>query len=426
MRSLWQIFWLELLALGRGGTAAILLALAFGWVLAAPHLIVADGTAEGARSLLIQYGLGGVFVLLMVSLLAAATGSIAAEREAKRLQLTQVRPVSGMVVFLGKYLALLFTGAVVLATAAVLILAKTGDVSRPCSHVLRPVMESPRSEAEKAYEGYMQSPDTPKEVKQAKREAVIRLLEQRARDRYETVRTNQLARWSFAPVTATNLAVRLHFSGQFNLRETVCGEVALGAAKGRVDGQSQTTLIAPLIGAADGRELTFVNLGPAPLQFRPRQDVELLIPADGFGWNLLRATLELLAVLAATIAFGLFLGAALSRPVAMFTAMVLLLIGELGPSVAEQYPDQLETNRIDRLGLMISRAVAGVTQPFSQLTPIDSLIADDCVEMREMMEALAGNAVLLPLVFALLAGLSPQFSRSQVPRPPSQVASLKS
>ena len=414
MRSLWRIFWLELLALGRGGTFAILLALALGWVLVAPHLIVADGTAEGARALLIQYGLGGVFVLLMVSLLAAATGSIAAEREAKRLQLTEVRPVSGRVIFLGKYLALLFTGAVVLASSAGVILAKVGDISRPCSHVLRPVMESPRSEAEKAYEGYMQSPDTPKEVKQAKREAVIRLLEQRARDRYETVRTNQLARWSFAPVTATNLSVRLHFSGQFNLRETVSGEIAFGAAKGRIDGQSQTALIAPLLGAADGQELTFVNQGPVPLQFRPRQDIELLIPADAFGRNLLRATLELLAVLAATIAFGLFLGAALSRPVAMFTAMVLLLIGELGPSVAEQYPDQLETNRIDRLGLMISRAVAGVTQPFSQLTPIDSLIADDCVEMRETVEALAGDAVLLPLIFALLAGLSPRSTRSRV------------
>ena len=94
MTSLLRIFWLEVTALVRSWTALILLLASLGWMFAAKFLLVTDSTEEGAREMLVRYGLGGVFALLVVSVLATATGSIASEREAKRLQLTQVRPVS--------------------------------------------------------------------------------------------------------------------------------------------------------------------------------------------------------------------------------------------------------------------------------------------------------------------------------------------
>ena len=94
MISLWRIFWLEVVALVRSWTALMLLVASLGWMFAANFVLVTDATEEGKREMLVRYGLGGVFALLIVAVLASATRLIAPERESKRLQLTQVRPVS--------------------------------------------------------------------------------------------------------------------------------------------------------------------------------------------------------------------------------------------------------------------------------------------------------------------------------------------
>ena len=86
MISLWRIFWLEVVALVRSWTALMLLVASLGWMFAANFVLVTDATEEGKREMLVRYGLGGVFVLLIVAVLAAATGLIASERESKRLQ----------------------------------------------------------------------------------------------------------------------------------------------------------------------------------------------------------------------------------------------------------------------------------------------------------------------------------------------------
>ena len=106
MISLWRIFCLEVTALVRSWTALILLLASLGWLFAAKYLLVTDSTEEGAREMVVRYGLGGVFALLVVSVLSIATGCIASERGAKRLQLTQVRPVSPFAIAWGKFLAL--------------------------------------------------------------------------------------------------------------------------------------------------------------------------------------------------------------------------------------------------------------------------------------------------------------------------------
>ena len=81
MISLWRIFWLEVVALVRSWTALMLLVASLGWMFAANFVLVTDATEEGKREMLVRYGLGGVFVLLIVAVLAAATGLIASERE---------------------------------------------------------------------------------------------------------------------------------------------------------------------------------------------------------------------------------------------------------------------------------------------------------------------------------------------------------
>lgn len=414
MRAFFDIFQLELRALSRSWSLAMLSAASAAWMLAVPRLVVGDGTAEGMREVCLRYGLGGVMALVTVSMLAAATGSLARERAAKRLQLTMVRPVRYFMIVAAKIAALASAGAAVLALACALtpFAAGTAAEGRRCVHVLHPVMPSPDEEAKAMYAEYMKSPDTPEAVKKARRSTVLRILETRAWDRYETVHTNSTARWRFrfdgveAPRSG-EVSARFRFSNENNARQDVAGELRLGALSAVVSNLTQAVLVFPLAdrGGDAGEEgvLTFRNDGKDALMMRPRRDVELLVPADSFVWNLLRSWAEMAAVVTLVVAFGVFLSAALGRPVALFTAIVFLLVSEMSPSVVEQYPDEFGATLSDRIGLMVARTVADATHPVSSLSPLERLSRDECVEPREVVRAVAVNVVALPILLAFLA-----------------------
>ena len=414
MTSFWRIFWLEFTGFVRSKALALLIAASVLWMFALPFVMKGDGTADGARELYVHYSLGGVFVLLVVALLASATGSLAREREAKRLQLTLVRPVRYMLIVLGKILAHVAVGALVLAIACGTLAFKT-DLGRPCNHVLSPILPTPREEAKAMYESYMRDPETPEAVKRTKKEIVLRLLENRAVDRYEAIRTNATATWkfdsSFLIPHSSSLSVRMRFTNQYEMRQDVRGTFTLGDYQGVVSNITQAVLTIPLTFKTSQTfqtsqtSLSFVNEGKSALMLRPRKDINLLVPADAFGGNLIRAYVVLVAILAFVVSLGVFLSAGLGRPVAMFVAFVMLIVSEMSPSVVEQYPDELETKLVDRIGLHITRFAAEVTRPVSAAAPLEALAKDECVEPPAMLCLAAADLIAVPLLLSLLAAL---------------------
>ena len=412
MNSLWRLFSLEFLSLIRSRTLLLLTLASVAWMFAAPHLLIGDGTPEGARQMILKYSLGGVATLLSICLLASATGSIARERAAKRLQLTLVRPVRFITIALAKTAALTAAAALVLALACLIALVQN-DPTRPCRHVLSPVLPSPRAEAEDMYKAYMESPDTPDAVKKAKRDVVLRLLERRAIDHYQTIPTNSAAAWTFQLDEKTVAAlpaptVRLCLSNTYDTRDDVRGLLTFNHFSGTFNNITKSILeipLAPTTNSAAPNTLTFLNTGKTAVMLRPRADVQLLIPADTFAANLFRAYLEWIGLLTLLISFGIFLGAGLSRAPALFTAVVILLVSEVSPSVIEEYPDELETKRADRIGLVITRFAAQATHPLSALSPISHLAADEAIENSDLAHASAMNIVILPLLFAFLSAL---------------------
>lgn len=263
------------------------------------------------------------------------------------------------------------------------------------------------------YESYMKDPATPDQVKRTKKSIVLRLLEQRALDHYQTVGTNDVASWRFdmngLDAGASTRAVRLRFTNQFEMRQTVFGSFGMEGYGGVVSNITQAILTMPLVENPDMKGdpgvLTFANRGTAALMLRPRRDIHLLVSADAFGWNLLRAYVELVAILALVVSFGLFLSAGLGQPVALFVAFVALAVSEMSPSVVAQYPDELETKMVDRIGLVITRFAADVTKPVSSLSPLEALAKDECVEPRDVLSLVATDLIALPLVLALLSTL---------------------
>ena len=245
MRGFLEVFRLEIAALVRSKTVAMLSVASLVWMFAMPFVVTGDGTMEGERELFVHYSLGGVFLLLIVSLVSSATGTLARERAEKRLQLTMVRPVRYFSIALAKTSALTACGAAVLALA-VLVLAVRTDLSRPCNHVLKPIMPSPREEAKAMYKSFMEDPNTPVQVKSARKSAVLRLLENRAMDNYQTISTNDTATWRFNIAGESASAVRIRFTNQFDMRDDVRGVFRMDGLEGVASNITQAIVTIPL------------------------------------------------------------------------------------------------------------------------------------------------------------------------------------
>jgi len=407
MKAFFEIFRLEFVGFVRSRALALLSVASVAWMFAAPYVFRNDGTDEGSREMCVRFSLGGVATLLAVALLITAAGSLSRERAAKRLQLTMVRPVRLVALVVAKVAALSLAGSLVLALAAT-VEAVRQDGSRKCSSVYRPVLPSPAEEAAAMYESYMADPETPPEVKKAKKSVVMRLLTQRAIDHYQTISTNETAVWKFTcGSTGADVAMRFRFTNMYEMRDEVRGRIFADGYSAVVSNITQAIVKIPLARSdsptANASEVSFANDGARPVMLRPRKDVELLVEADGFRVNLVRAYLQLVGMLALLVAFGVFLGAGLSRPVAVFVAVVTLALSEMSPSVVEQYPDELETDRVDAIGLTLARFMATVTHPVGSLRPLAALAADERIEPNEVARTLLADVVIIPILLALLA-----------------------
>ena len=393
MISFWRIFSLELKSLFASRTVHILLAVSIAIMLFAPWKIFFGG-------------LGAVFALLLVSLMIVGAGSMAKEKAAHRLQLTQVRPVRLWVIPLAKSLSISLVGSAILlvatGTRTLLSAGRGRSPSAPpqCYHVILPILPSVSEVANAMYDSFMADPNTPTAAKRAKKEVVIRLLKNKESDRYETIRPGETVTFTFPTTKFANCESGI---GNSTLRLRINKNNKVEEILQPVTPPQGSGHSCPRVSEAQ-----YTNSAKIPVLYRPRQDVALLIPADSYYWNLFRAYLELASLLTALIAFSVFLSAFLSRPVAVFVAVVVLMLGEMSPAVIDNYPDELEENKLDSIALVFTRVAAECTHPISALNPLERLNENECIEWNEVLKALALNVVLLPLLFALLGGKAPK------------------
>ena len=402
-----ESFRLTLRALVRGHVMTLLLAAVALVHVLFPSIVRADNTAAGWREMYIRAVPGFVVAVVLVVTLACACGFFSRERETNRLALTVVRPSSALAVAVGRWLALCAVVAVALALNAVLTFARLPDAPN-CRHHVAPILPPPATVARQMMEEYLKDPATPEAVRKAPRHRVLELLTNREKDRYDAIVPKESLSWTFpAGNCDSGLAVRVCFSSASSMSRSARGTLTFGGLTGVVSNNTQTLVDIPLEGKAVGssatNSLVFANTGTVPMMLRPRRDLELLLPADSFLMNLFRATLQSLAVLALLAAFGIFLSAALSRPVAIFTAFVLLVVTEMAPAVVEQFPETLDTTFSEKIGLRITQAVAYLTSALTKPQPISDLATGTCVEWSALGSAVLVNAVVAPLALLALA-----------------------
>ncbi len=414
MRAFLQIVRLELLAALRSKAVAILALGSVAWMFALPRIAAGDGTADGLYQLQVRYSIGVVFAVVLVSLSAAAAGTLAKDREAKRLQLTMVRPVGYAVVALGRMAALTAVGAAVLAVSCAILAFQVGG-GRTCDHVLRPRLEPPEAAARRMFDESMAKyPDFKAKVAEIGEKDVLRYLLQVVNDTYQTVGEGESASWDFAAVdpAATPVSARIRITDVFGRLEKAVGVFAYGGFEGAMDHLNKSLVKVPLAtpaadpAAAKPGVLEFRNNGEMGVSIYPRRDLALLVRADSFAWNALRAWLVLTAIVAVAVAMGVFLGASLGRGVAVFCVMAILAASVVSPAALEEYPDPLAATRADRLSLRLTDFSAWITSPLNAYTPVSWLEADECVERRDVARASFAGFAAYPLVLALLAGFA--------------------
>ncbi len=417
MKAFLEIVRLEWRALVRSRSFALLTLASLAWMLILPRIVQDDGTAGGAFEIRVRYALGVVFALVVVSLAAAAAGSLARERAARRLQLALVRPVGRVALALGRTLAITVAGALVLALSCAVLWFQVG-ADRTCDHVLEPILEPPELVADRIFERYVKENENFKAFverngEKASRRYLVNHLEQV--EDYQPIAKGERGMWRFdvssiGPDDVVTVLARP--MDTFGRLDEVKGCFRLGSRTGAIEHVNGTQLRVPLAAGsvlpdaaaqAEECELIFENVGEKPVMLYPRQDLRLLVRADSFGWNLFRAWMELTSELAFVIAAAMLLGACLGRSVSVFTVVSLLIVMVVSPGVIENYPDPTEASFIDRASLAVTEFAARATSPFNALSPIGSLEGGYCIEWSEALRAVAENVVLWPILLSLLS-----------------------
>ncbi len=406
-----ESFLLAWRALLRGHVLTALLALTALAHLLLPALVRSDGTETGESELFLRVVPGSVYVVLCVALLACACGLVARARESHRLALAMVRPVSAGAVVLGPLMALVAVAAIVLAFNAGLTCARGGWADS--RHVYKPELEPPEVAARQMLQEILASTNTSEEIRSVPQHKLLSILIEHETDRYEIIRPGGSIELPFPAEAAEapdGVTVRIYFSTRFNLRANLSGIVSFGKWSAAVTNNTQSFLEIPLAVAQErdppeegAPKLVFRNTGRSEVMFRPRRDVELLTPADSFNMNMVRASCEMLCVIAFLCAFGLFLSAALSRPVAIFSALVALAVTEMAPSVLAQCPETLDLSLTDRIGLWLSRRVVFATSAVAEPEPLSNLATGTYIKWANVGRAVLVDAVVAPLVLLSIA-----------------------
>lgn len=346
-----------------------LLAILLAAMVAIPLTVKGDGTLEGHVRIVIGYTMGFATALLGLATLWAGSLSVAREIEERQIHLLAAKPVRRSEIWLGKWIGLVAVNALLLAACGATTYgvlrwtARTDHMTaeqrdRLWTEVLaahrpvRPSLPDLDAEARRLLEERRARGEVPADAAPADTLPGIR---QELLLGAGTVPPGERRAWLFElPAgAAPALTMRYRFSSsRFGIDPT--RHLWLAGPPSEPDRWQAEVTSSPTVlrtetlpgGLADeeGRLIiSCVNNHPDPVTilFDLRDGLTVLVPAGAFEWNFARALLVTLGRLAFLAALGITLGSLFSSPVAVFMAMSLMLILQLGG-----YVESLSTQEI--------------------------------------------------------------------------------
>jgi len=397
----------------------LLIALAAG-VFGLPRLMIGNASAAGAMQVQLRYTLMFAGAVLGMATLWASAAALGAEVDNRRFELTAVKPVRPLVLWLGRWLGILLLDALLLTAVMLTVRVQLGvnATALPASRaVARPVLLSPEDEARRVFENLRRNGQLPDNMSS---NAVMRQLIRECGNRYEVVRPAEKIHWQFhlsQPVPADGrLWLRMRFDtdalaladvhGVCRLRQS--GATTWATEKpvnDLVRNALEIQLTTPALAGANDLEAEFDNLAPtgaAPILVQSRREVFLLTPEGTFDGNLLRVLLAFLAILAALAALGLTLGACFSFPVAAFIATVLTLVVVVSDDVLDE-TDPCHVAFVDRISAAVVHGAQSATKPLLAPEPLSQTVEGERVPTPELQRMLLWGFVIYPALLAWIA-----------------------
>ncbi len=411
-----------------------------------PFLLKGDGTPVGIARMTLLYPLGAAFVFLALVAPWTAAASLASDVKGRTLQLVRVKPVRMWQLWCGKWLGLLILYALLLAGAflgVAIRLAATGafaveEIGIAKRHIrpVLPPLEKQIAEIEANVAASRENGMTPQERRELRATLRHRLPYANA-----SLRAGDTWHWFFIPdrLPAEGEKVWLHLGLHADaLSQKQPKAKIMLRAEGTVQGSAfadeitdfsareiDLCLPAPAASGTNRLELVIANTAEKDtpqLLVQPRQRLILLLRAGGLGANMMRAYVVLLPLLALLLALGLTSGAFFTLPVAVF-ATTCLIVSVISSAYVMTDPDILDPEAVGSLPLLqrmefelsagVTRTLATASAPALKPTPLQHLSTSEWVPEEEILQTIAGNALILPAILAILSSL--HLSRKELP-----------
>ena len=383
-----------------------------------PSLARSDGTAASECAMVVKLAFGASMAVVLIGTLVAAAGALPDERSSKRLQLTLVRPARAFGVVAGRWLSVVAMATAALSLSSLLLAFRPGFDPGRARREARPVMESVESVAESMIDEYLADPDTPEPLKTMERSRVISHLAQLENERRVVLAPGSSLKLPFEVDPSLDCAAQIRFDNLYGMHMEFKGFMEFAGKSAHFTNTTERILEIPLESGSksaaveleggrpeDGKQvaLTVGNEGRMPFILRPRRDIALLVDGGPFAVNLALCTLAAICMAAALAALGIFLGSALSRPVAVFAAAVMLMASAMAPGIVASQPDRAKDIGLVKAGMAISRAVAASTGQLLSATPTEHLSRRLRIPGGEVVQCVGVCAVAFPLVMLGLA-----------------------
>lgn len=455
MQSILAIAWLTWKAALRFKLFLVIAGLLVLAVLGLPLVIEDDGTAQGFTQIILTYTLSSVTVLLGLSTLWLACGTLARDIEECQIQVVATKPVARWQIWLGKWAGIVTLNAALLAISGLVIY---GELQWRASRLPAAVQKTLREDILVA-RGSAKEPSRAAEIEaETERELADRIKGQQvtAADRAELRNQIRSALLSISQVVPggyerawkIDLGFARHYLAGKPLQLRVKFNTAQKSPSGtygalfRVGDPPKTkswetdtpmslsadtfhefTVPADLFDENGILTVTYANPNGTAVLFSPDEGLEVLYPESGFGLNFARGLAMIFCWMALLAALGLAAASVLSFPVAAFFSLAMLVVvfssGTLAESVdmGSVAAGNLETGQAGHTfadGVLIPafKGVLSLVTLVKSFSPVEALSTGRSITWGELARAVAQIVLLMGGVFAA-AGMA-LFSRREL------------
>jgi len=437
MQKIFAICWLTWKAALRFKIFLVIAVLLIGAVVGLPLVIQDDGTAQGFTQIILTYTLSVITVLLGISTLWLACGTLARDIEECQMQVVATKPVARWQIWLGKWLGIVTLNAALLAISGGCVygLLEWRATKLPAAEqkILREQVLVARGSAKEKTDAAEINAETEQRLQERLKSSPVdtadlpearRQIREQVKAELQIVPPSYQRIWKIDLGFAKNylagkpLQLRVKFnSAQKSASGTFVAWWQIGDPASPKSVRLEPMSLSPdtfhefeippdMFDANGVLTVTFANPNATALLFPLDDGMEVLYPEAGFALNFARGLFIIFCWMAMVAALGLMAASYLSFPVASFFALAMMLVvlssGTLAESVdsgsvaaGNEETGEAGHSVADVVLIPAFKGILTVANLANNFSPVDALSTGRSITWGELGKAFAQIVLLL-------------------------------